>query len=272
MSRWSYPLILTASLGLAMARSPQVVPASAQEPQAPAPASSDESTSDVVEQARAFQGQGRYEDAIQVLEPLLEQTDLGVEQLRQTYILLIEAHVGRANSFPPRAKDRDLWLGEARRLVRECLSTRPLRHTRVDPESYPEEMVTLFDEIRREIFGTLWITSLEPPDAEVRLDGELMQPDEDGTLQETDVAAGPHVVELRHPDYQDVTDPIEIAAAQVLTKDYVLPRNKGVWWYVSRVGVPVAVVAGVVVALVSGDEPTQTAPEPLPEPPGPPSQ
>jgi hypothetical protein len=246
--------------------------AKAQEPAPPAQPETG-NVAETLDQARALRGDGRYEDVIDLLEPLLEDLRPDPERLQETYLLLIESHVLIANEFEPEASARRGMINLARQLVHECLGVPELRHTQANElGSVPIEMTELFEEVRREIFGTLWITSLDPADAEVLLDSVVMTPDESGDLRETDLPAGTHLLVLRHPDRKEIVDEIEIVPAQVLSKEYVLPKKKGAWWYVTRIAVPVAAVAAVVVALVGSDEPTDQPEEPLPGPPDPPAK
>ena len=221
-----------------------------------------------LEQARSHMQALEYEEAIATLEPVLLATRSDPGGLRETYILLIEAHVYRGNLSRAGTKEQELWYEEARGLIRECLGVRELRRTQPDPpEAYPVKMLRFFDEIRRGMFGTFEIGSLGPADAEVMFDGEVLLP-VDGVLRQTEVPIGAHVVVVRHPDYREISEDVEISAATVITRSYALERTRGWGWYATRVVVPVAAVVGVVVAATTsgGDEPPPDLPD-APEPP-----
>ena len=220
------------------------------------------------EDARAFMQQLEYERAIAVLEPVLEASRFDADQLRETYLLLVEAHVYRGNQSAAGTKEQQLWYEEARDLIHDCLGVRELRHTQPDPpERYPAKMLQLFDDVRREVFGAFEIAVLEPADAEVTLDGELVAPDESGVLRQIDVPVGTHELVISHPDYREITADVEISPATVVTRSYALDRKRGLRWYATRLFVPVAAVAGVIVVVVSGgaqEDPDLAGPPPPP--------
>jgi hypothetical protein len=217
--------------------------------------------------ARTHMSSLRYEQAIALLEPvLLAEEPPDRERRRETYLLLIEAHVYRGNLSAAGTKEQQLWYEEARNLVRECLSVSELRHTRPDPpERYPAEMLRFFDDVRRELFGSFEIAILDPADAEVTFDGVVLPALADGTRRAASVPVGTHALVVRRDGYEEITEQVRVNPASVVTRSYELKRKRGVTWYATRIVAPVAVVAATVVAVTrKGDEPD------LPGPPAPP--
>ncbi len=226
-----------------------------------------------LEQARVFMTSLEYEKAIAVLEPVLEETRFNPDRLRETYLLLIEAHVYGGNRSAIGSKEQQLWYDEARDLIRECLGVRELRHTLPDPpERYPSEMLGLFESVRRETFGAFEITQLEPRDAEVVFDGETLVPGDDGVWRVANVPVGVRMLVIRKSGYEDFTEDVEIAPATLVSRPYELRKRKGFGWYATRVAAPVMVAVGVVVGLTAGGSETPAAEEPLPVPPLPPGK
>jgi len=227
----------------------------------------------VLAQARARMSALEYDRAIAILEPVLEATH-EPELRRETYLLLVEAHVYRGNSSPPATKEQQLWYEEAHRLIRMCLGERELRRTRPEPpERYPAEMLQFFDDVRREIFGSFEITHLDPHDAEVILDDEVLSPGADGIWRAADVPIGPRRLVIRHADYEDLTEGIEIGPATLVSRSYSLRRKKGFAWSATRVTAAAVVAVGIVVGIVAATGKDKPAPvEPLPDPPLPPGK
>lgn len=226
-----------------------------------------------LEQARVLMTSLEYEKAIAVLEPVLEATRFNPDRLRETYLLLIEAHVYGGNRSAIGSKEQQLWYDEARDLIRECLGVRELRHTLPEPpENYPTEMLGLFESVRRETFGAFEITQLEPRDAEVVFDGQTVVAGDDGVWRVANVPVGVRMLVIRKPGYEDFTEDVEIAPATLVSRPYALHKKKGFGWYATRVAAPVIVAVGVVVGLAAGGDEPAAVEEPLPVPPLPPSK
>jgi hypothetical protein len=212
----------------------------------------------------------QYDKAIEVLQDVVDALQFDADRLRESYLLLIEAYVLRGNSLANEV-DRDLHHEKAKEWIRSCLSVPQLRDT-VPPPGASDETVEYFDEIRREMFGTFEITRLEPPDAEVVFEGETLTPDANGVVREMNVPIGTRMLVIRHPDYQDITEDVEISPNTVVSRPYALRKNRGLLWYATRVGTPVVAVAGVLAAVLSGGDDKTDQPEPLPGPPDPPQK
>lgn len=235
-----------------------------------------------LERARALLKRGDYDEAIESLETALPQTAGDVERMRGTYLLLIRTYVQNGNYYAGQPQGRvpsELAYARAEDLIRDCLRAPELRDTRPDPNSpeYPLKMIELFEKVRSETFGGFRIVSLDPVDADVYLDGELLKPLAGDSLPgDASVEVGRHEVRIVREGYKEILDEIAISPHTTLESPYQMQKKHGVWWYASRVGVAVAAVGGIVLATVaaSGDEtPPQGDPqdeEPLPGPPSPP--
>jgi len=219
-----------------------------------------------VDEARRHMALLEYEQAIALLEPVLHASSPPA-LLGESYLVLVEAHVYRGNVSAADSKERQLWHDEAASLIRACLGVRELRHVSPEPrERYPSEMVELFDEVRREMFGSFEIGELEPREAEVTFEGTLLERNASGILRRNDVPIGTHELSIRHPGYREIIETIEISPATVAMRSFTLERERGFGWYATRVIAPVAVIAGaaVIITRTGGEE------APLPGPPDPP--
>jgi len=203
-----------------------------------------------LEDARSLVSNAQYDKAIRLLEALLESIRPDRDRLEQTYLLLIESYVYSANDTEDQDLLRDLAMEKADELVRECLSIPALRHTRPDLVRSPKEMIELFDMARREMFGKV-LLYVDPPEAEIVLDGEKLQPAEDGTCLVEDVPLGPRTLLVRHPDRKTRSEDVAIGAGEVLVREIRLEKKRGVGWYATRVVLPVG-VAGTLVAVLAG--------------------
>jgi hypothetical protein len=202
--------------------------------------------------ARTFMLHAQYDEAITLLQELLDSIRPDRDRLEQTYLLLIESHVYSANNTETgKEVVRELWMEKAAQLVHECLSQPDLRHTRPDPLDSPVEMLQLFESARQELFGKVTIHSVDPPDAEVILDGERLHRGEDGTWLVEDVPTGLRTLIVRHPDRRTQSLDLTVGAGQWLVRTVRLEKKRGVGWYATRVALPVG-VAGTLVGVLAG--------------------
>jgi len=234
--------------------------------------------SDPLGTAREYLKNAEYDQAISLLKESIEETQAriqgGTARLRELYLLLIKTYVVRSNAsrFEPQGLETSrLYLEAARRTTEECLRIHTLRDTRPDPGGdYPPEMFALFNEVTAEIFGSLRITKVTPPEATVIFDGDTLRAEPDGVTAAGNIPAGSgHLLVIRADGYRDLTEELTISPNSTLERPYALKKNKGFVWYASRG----AVLAGgaVAVALLAGGS-SDTPPEPLPGPPAPPGK
>ncbi len=226
-------------------------------------------------QARELIKTGDYDGAIELLRGTIEQSKDRYDRLRDAYLLLAKTHVILSNENKLRLQHREtsrLNYEKARDIITECLKVEQLRHTRAEPvEEFPEEMLTLFAEVRGQIFGSFRVKELQPPGAVVLLGTDTLGtlPGED-LLGDVDLAIGTHRVVVHAHGYNDVTEEITISPNSTLERSYHLGKRRGATWY----GVVGTGAAGVVVGLVAligkGSTPATTL-DPLPEAPPPPA-
>jgi hypothetical protein len=205
------------------------------------------------------------------IENLVTAYDVLIENLRASYLLLINTHVQASTYYYDRRQSNTsiLWRDSARDVVVECLQTPGLGDTEPDPESDPPGMIDLFAEVRREIFGAFRVTSLDPLNADVLVGNEHMGSGDAGLpLERSNLPVGAHLVVVRAEGYEDETDEIVVSPGVTLERTYELSKKKGTGWWLLRGG---AVAAGAVALgyLIQGDD-TSGEPAPLPEPPNPP--
>jgi hypothetical protein len=245
---------------------------------APAPVESAPAPADVpaaLQEARESLKNGDYDHAIEVLRAALPACRT-TEERRETYLLLIKTYVFLGNDLKFRPQGREasnLNYKEAGTLVAEALRVPELRHLEPQPATdYPPEMLSLFANVRAEIFGTLRIRSLEPADAVVVLDGDTLRAATGGDpLVVPDLAVGTHDIVVRSPGYEDRVDTITIAPGTTLEASYHLEKRRTKGWYAVRATGVGVLVGGIVALVASGDSSTE-APQPLPGPPLPPSR
>lgn len=123
---------------------------------------------------------------------------------------------------------------------------------------------------REKLFGQLRI-SCEPDSAMVYIDEKPY-----GTFPfyEDYYRAGTYTLRVTAEGYNEHVEEFAVEANRPNSIAIVLSPHRGRWWWLSRVGAPIAAATGVVVAVIlGGDEPaTEEPPPPLPGPPDPPTQ
>ena len=231
---------------------------------------------EALDEARESIKTGDYDGTIALLKDALERSRSNPAQLEQAYLLLIKTHVfqGNDNKFKPQGRTMsELSYAEARRLTIEALQVSELRHMRPEPVTdYPPEMVRLFEDVRREIFGGIRVREVTPPDAVVFFDGDTLGllPDE-AALGLTDVPQGVHIVQVVRDGYETITDRVVIAPNSMIDRSYTMQKRRGTGWYATRVGIGLALVGGIAAAFLAGETSTEDPPpQPLPGPPPPP--
>jgi hypothetical protein len=213
-----------------------------------------------------------------VLRSTIESLRPDYAALREAYLLLIKTYVFIGNDlrYKPQGKEASaLNYKAARELIAECLSIHDLRHTRPEPASeYPPEMLTAFNEVRSELFGSFRVVRLEPADATVLFDADTLRPMPADTTMgaavvgDTDLRVGPHVIAVSRPGHKTLHEEVTISPGGTLESSYRLPKLKGKVWYATVAAGAALAIAGTV-ALVT--KPDQGGDQPLPGPPGPPS-
>ena len=230
---------------------------------------------DVLQQARECLKDGDYDRATEILVAAVHDTSRIPADMGAAYLLLVNTHVQRGNTYTDQPHGRataELWYREARQTIAECLGIGKLRHLRPVPrEDYPPEMVTLFDEVRAEMFGDFRVVDLDPPDAAVILESDtLVAVCDSCPLELRDIPKGPRTVRVVRQGYDTHTEAVDISPNSILERSFALKKQRGPSWYALRVGGVAAAVAGYLI--ISGsDEEGPAEDQTLPEPPPPPT-
>jgi hypothetical protein len=228
-----------------------------------------------LQEARECLKNGDYERAIDLLRTAIERARNRLPELRDAYLLLVKTYVLRGNEYKLEIQGRptsELYYSQARQMIVECLNTRELRHTEPVPVSeYPPEMTDLFAEVRREIFGSLRVVDLVPPDATVLCDADTLRAAlPDSLLGDTDISVGPHLMVVRRAGYRDRTEEVHISPGSVLELRYRIEKKHTTGWYALRGGLLSGAVGGAVWAISGGKDEPVVGPQDLPGPPSPP--
>ncbi|MEJ2721971.1 MAG: PEGA domain-containing protein [bacterium] len=224
----------------------------------PAPAAREEGGTDQTsgvyrefQEVITFRADGKYDSAIDKLSEIIKQYLDSDEVLKLAYNHLVQTYQEKGD------------LAGARRSAREALERFP--DLTADEISFPPFVNDYYDELRKEMFGSL--TILKPKGCRVFLNevhvGE--------TPLELDlVRVGEYDLTLTKSGYHDYADRIQIQPDLKLDKTVSLEAKKGFRWWAYRVGAGVVAASLLAVGLTGGDE-TEPPPEPLPGPPEPPS-
>jgi len=214
----------------------------------------DESIYQKWEEVSSLRATGQFEQAIEVLKGIIQEYSNSDDVLRLAYNNLVYTYYVANDPANEEAA------------AREALERFP--DLRAGDVQFPAVINDGYERLRREMFGSLVIN--KPEGARVFLNGE---PKGDTPITLPLVRVGRHELVVSRSGYNDYTETIEIEPGVVRQLDVSLTRQKDRWWWLTRVGAPVAATVGVVVALLvgGGDEGTTPEPEPLSEPPPPPT-
>jgi len=207
------------------------------------------------EEVSSLRATGQFERAVEILKSIIQEYSNSDDVLRLAYNNLVYTYYV-ANDVA----SEDV-------AAREALGKFP--DLRAGDAQFPSVLNDLYERLRREMFGSLVIA--RPERARVFLDETYKG---ESPIRLPLVPVGSHVLEVAKSGYYDYTQPVEVEPNLVRELEVSLRRQKDVWWWVTRVGVPtLAVAAGVTVALIAGgDEGGPAEPEPLPGPPSPPTR
>jgi hypothetical protein len=227
----------------------------------------------ILNDARRFLIEGRYDETIELLQPVLTQSRDDEAILREAYLLSTKTYVTAGNynrSRPQGSVTADLYYDRAEEIILECLLVEGLRHTTPEPPGdYPPEMLAMFERVRNRNFGSFRVIGLEPPEAAILLDGTIIKPAGDLPLPEVrNLTTEPHNILLRAEGYEDWAEVIHITPGSTLERDYTLQKGKGFGWWAKWIGGAAALVGVGAVSVLGGDE--AGGPTPLPGPPDPP--
>lgn len=204
-------------------------------------------TDDLFLPALTQRSEGLYDDAAQSLRGLIAAHDGDNATVRVAF-----QHLFTTLSLDPAPKAAD----DLAVAIRDALDRYP--DLTPSEEYCPRGVITLVQAVRLQMYGALEI--IRPEGADVFLDGEHrgLSP-----LLLEFVRIGDRELVIAKDGFRERKETVTIEPGQRLSRDIELASRTNTRWYVAGG----AVVAGVVWALLSGDD----AAEPLPDPPPPPT-
>jgi hypothetical protein len=218
----------------------------------PAEVPDDVTIYDWFEQVSSLRSQGRYDDAIAVLETILGEYSGSGRVARRAYNDLVFTLLSKQDATAAAAS------------AREALALFP--DLAADPVYFPPGVNQVYDDLRAEMFGGLNVAT-KPDSCRIFLDDEFVG---FSPLTLEYVPVGDYVLNVTRPGYSDESTPIRIQPAYQTNVPLSLARERGRGWWLMRIG-PVALLTGVLVATqLGGDE--AKGQEPLPGPPPPPGE
>ena len=207
------------------------------------------------EEVSSLRATGQFEKAIEVLKGIIQEYSDTDEVLRLAYNNLVYTYYVANDAASQEAA------------AREALVRFP--DLRADDVRFPATINEGYERLRGEMFGSLVIN--KPIGARVFVDGNHKG---DTPITLPLVPVGRHELLVSKSGYTDHTEAVDIGPGVVRQLEVSLDRQKDKWWWLTRVGAPVAALAaGIALAFTAGgDEGTTPEPQPLPEPPPPPGQ
>lgn len=203
------------------------------------------------EQVSSLRAQGQYAEAIRLLDDIIKEYTNSEEILRRAYNFTIHTLLLMEDEQAATEK------------AREALER--FHDLAADPIEFPPVLNRTYNELRAEMFGTLTIAKPEGGRVFLGKDfrGEI-------PLQLNLVRVGSYSLTVSKSGYYDYEESIMIDPSGKHVLEVSMDRQRNKRWWLYRVGP--AVVAGVVLALTLGGRGEGTAaPQPLPEPPAPPT-
>ncbi|UCG51521.1 MAG: PEGA domain-containing protein [Candidatus Latescibacterota bacterium] len=205
------------------------------------------------EEIVTLRADGEYDRAIEKLTEITEEYTASDVVLRQAYHHLVQTY---------HQKGDDLG---ARTSARSALERFP--DLKADEVLFPSYVNDYYDQLRREMFGSLMIE--EPEGCRVYLNDKHVG---ETPLTLELVRVGEYNLTVTKSGYVDYTDTIQIKPERMLQTEPPLKRERGWKWWAYRVGAGVVAVGLLALGLAGlGDEQPPPESEPLPEPPDPPA-
>jgi hypothetical protein len=205
----------------------------------------------LLDQAGALRSVGDYDQAISILQEIMTQCSTSDAFMRRAYNEMVFTFLEKADS------------ASAKSAAIEAVTHFP--DLEADPASYPAQVGRIYDELRREMFGALAITT-QPESCRVFLDGEFIG---QSPVNLALVPVGSHLVSASRSGYKDASVETLIAPSVSSNIPMALEKARGTTWWVWRIGP--SVLAGTAIAIASGRGNNGSAESgPLPYPPDPP--
>ena len=234
------------------------VPAGAQS-SAPEPAA--EASFD---RARELRGQGQFDQALTALDDLMQTHGSDDEVARRIFNERVFTYLSKRNAALT-VDDQDALYNDALAEAEKALTRFP--DLTADGALYPPDVALIYDSLRQKMFGSVELTA-NPDSSDVYMNGELVGKT---PLSLRYVPVGSYDLTFMQNGYRNRDVGVDVTASAVAQREVVLAKNRGTVWWLTRVVIPAALVAGFVYYATSSDASDQPLdPEPLAPPPPPP--
>ncbi len=215
-----------------------------------------ENISERMERVSVLRARGEFQSAIEILNDIIREYSESDQVLRYAYNHLVFTYNSMGN--------RSAALEKAR----QALERFP--DLKVETPDIPPSVDEIYDRLRKEIFGSLDVS--QPENCNVFLLQDSVKVFKGVTPLELKlVKVGTYTLEVTKSGYHDYSRQISIAPDQRYKLDIPLSRERSKKWWLIRI-VPTALVGALVSYLLWPEESTTREPQPLPEPPAPPTQ
>jgi tetratricopeptide (TPR) repeat protein len=200
-------------------------------------------------EVRILRAEGRYDEAIALLQAVFQEYANAEQVLRQAYNQLIFTQLARADTV------------SANTAAREALGRYP--DLEADIAEYPSSLNALYAQLRAEMYGSLLVTVAKVEGAQVLLDGALRGA---APLRLPYLKTGRHTLAIMRSGYKEQTTEVEIAPGAESSLAVTLSRSGGFKrWLLPAVG-----TGALGAVLIFGGSPSAELPPILSEPPTPP--
>ena len=203
------------------------------------------------EEVSSLRSQGEYEQAIEILQRVIEEYSKSDEILRRAYADLVFTLLSMGD------------MTQATDSAREALDRFP--DLTADPVYFPGSVNIMFDRLRGEMFGSLKVTT-RPDSCRLYLNHDFIG---FSPLDLAYVKVGEYVLNARMAGYHDQSTAAKVEPGSPTSIQMSLDRQRDKKWYLWRIG-PAAVATSIIIALQLQGEKGEPQPSPLPEPPPPP--
>ena len=202
----------------------------------------------------SLRSQGQYDEAIKMLQSIIDEYATSDKILRRAYSELVFTIWKKGD------------VAGATESARNALTHFP--DLTPDPMYSSERVNELYDNLRKEMFGSLHVAA-RPDSCRVFLGDNItgITP-----LDIKYVPVGDYVLELSKAGYRAESYPVRIGPGSPTNMQLELQRERTKGWWLGRVVAPAGVVATFVALVFLGRDTGTSEPSPLPEPPDPPTR
>jgi hypothetical protein len=216
------------------------------------------------DRVRELRGQGQFDQALGVLDSLMQSNGSDDDVARQIYNERVFTILSQRNAALT-VDDQDRLYNDAVAEAEKGLARFP--DLNADRAHYPPDVALIYDTLRQKMFGSVELTA-NPDSSDVYMDGKLVGKT---PLSMRYVPVGSYDLTVSHDGYRQSDVSVDVTPSAVVQREVALGKNRGTVWWLTRVVVPAAVVGGIVYWATQGDETTPTTDPPLPGPPQPPT-